>query len=84
MPTHRYMTILHFAVRRAYVVIIHHLRPTVLFLLFLDIPFLHLPTALISDAMLDTTILGSVALCYSILCLDVAFSHHVYFQQLGI
>jgi hypothetical protein len=41
-----------------------------------------------SEAMPVTMILGAVALCYIIflynmLYLDIAFSHHVYFQQLG-
>jgi hypothetical protein len=87
-PTHRDITVLHLTVHSAYMFHIHHLKPTFLFQLFLDIPILYLPVALISDAMLDSTILGSVALwyssfVYSILCLDVACSHHVYFQQLG-
>jgi hypothetical protein len=51
-------------------------------------PFSYLPAALMSEATRVTTILRAVALCYniflqSVLYLDIAFSHHVYFQQPG-
>jgi hypothetical protein len=61
-------------------------RSFFLFQLVLDIPFLYLPAALFLESTRFTTILGAVALCYniflySVLYLDIAFSHHVYFQQ---
>jgi hypothetical protein len=53
-----------------------------------DMLFLYLAAALISDATRFTTILDAVAHCYyifaySIECLDIAFSHYVYFQVPG-
>jgi len=51
-------------------------------------PFSDLRVDLISEATRFTTILGTVALCYSIFpwCVQylvIAFSRHVYFQQPG-
>jgi hypothetical protein len=57
-------------------------------MLVLDMPFLYVAAALISEAMRFTTILGAVALCYNMFVysvgyLDIAFSHYVYFQLPG-
>ena len=67
---------------------IRRLEPSLLFHLVLDIPFLYLPGALMSEATRVISILGAVALCYnifvqSILYLDIVFSHHVYFHLPG-
>ena len=61
--------------------LIRRREPLLLLQLVLDIPFLCRP-----EATRVTAILGAVALCcniflYSVLHLDIAFSHHVYFQQ---
>jgi len=68
--------------------LIHGLEIFLLFRLVLDMPFSYLRADLISEATRFTTILGAVALCYSIFqwCVEylaIAFSRHVYFQQPG-
>ena len=67
---------------------IGRLQPSLLFLLVLDMSFSYLRADLISEATRFTTILGAVALCYSIFLYSVeylysAFSHYVYFQLPG-
>ena len=69
-----------------YTLLIDRLEPSFLFHSVLDIPFLYLPATLMSEVTQFASILGVVALCYNIVLqsipyLDIAFSHHVYFQQ---
>jgi len=82
------MTVPHITVLWSYILLICCLKPSLLSKLVLDIPFSYIPAALLSEAMRVTTILAFFALCYNIFLLsmpylDIAFNHHVYFQQLG-
>jgi hypothetical protein len=49
-----------------YMLLIRRLEPSLLLHLVLDIPFSYFPAAVMSEAMLVTTILGAVALCYNV------------------
>jgi len=68
--------------------LIQRLDPSFLFHLVLDIPFSYFPAAVMSEATRFRTILGAVAhsyniFVYSVVYLDISFSHHVYFQLPG-
>jgi hypothetical protein len=71
-----------------YTLLIRRLETSLLLQLALDTPFPYVPAALMSDVTRVTSIPGAIALIYiiflwTVLYLDILFSHHVYFQQPG-
>jgi len=71
--THRDMNVPHLTVRCRNMLLIHCLRPSLLFQLGLDISFSYLAASLMSEATHVTTILGAVALCYNIFLYNMLY-----------